>query len=235
MGITVRLFVDQHIYDHYGSDPMYSLGSLMNDSFEYNNVDWDSTTYDSDIPLDSRDDKYQDDGDVLSGFKDYLKNQEGIYGDEDAQHLIYDSSECGGLGVSDGTASVGIGELLNNLDNWNPVRFEEMDHGGPHTTGDQMMINMQETGHSLGLCPNSDHNCGMHYLPSDVSWYVPDESDAVYSTPLQAGRDGTDNSCGESSEDANYLTDTLGYTEYCDAYYWDNCAGQHLRDMWGTA
>lgn len=234
MGITARIFVDQHIYDHYGYHPADVVSSLLTDTFEYNNVNWTSVTVDTDIPLDTRDTKYQDDGDVLSGFTTWLQDTANIYGDEDAQHLIYDSTECGGLGVSDGTASVAIGELLNSMDCCNPSRFGEMDHGGPHTTGDQMMINMQETGHSIGLCPNSDHNCGMHYLPSDVSWYVPDETSAVYSTPLQAGRDGSLNSCGEDSEDANYLTDSLGYTEYCDAWYWDSCAGQKLRNQWGT-
>lgn len=239
MTVTVGLYVEQHIYDHYGYDPADTMSSLMADTLSYNGInDW-SVTVNTEIPLDTRetdssgDPIYQTVGDALDGFGQWL-NDQGIYGNKDCQHLILDSSSIDGLGVASagGPDSVAIGELLNNIDAFNPPRFNEMNYGGDHTVGDEVNINMQESAHCLGLCPDSDHNCGMHYFPEDVSWSVPDTTDSIYTTPMEAGRDGTDNSCGETTRDADYWVHTIGYQEYSDAYYWDNCAGKKLRQMW---
>lgn len=220
MGPTIAIWVEQHVYDHHGFHPLNVMVNLMADALSWNNVSGWSIKSRYDRPLDSRDSQYDTVGDCLDGFGAWLNNQ-GIYGDEDSQHLILDESSVSGLGVAGGGVnSVGIGNLMEQLDEFNPPRFSELNHGGPSTPGDHVHISIHEAGHNIP--PGLDHGDGMHYEGSQVSWTVPDNN-AAYSTPLQAGRDGTTNTCGESSVDP----DNYG-TEYIDPYYWDGCAGDKI-------
>lgn len=219
----IGTWVDEHIYDHHGYEPQISLNDYIGRALDYNDITTYSLFYPDERPLDSRDSGYDTVADCLWGFEDWIE-QRGIKDDYDALHLIVDESSVDSGGINNGgKVSAGVGNYIEELNTYDPPRFAEMKHGHyPSTPGDQVHICMHEVGHDLGIVEDQ----GMHYVEDDVNWYVP-YSDAAYSTPEQAGRDGSLNSCSETSVDPDNYS-----SEYCDAYWWYNCAGDELRSIW---
>jgi hypothetical protein len=243
----VAVYVDGHTYEDYGYDPAWTLQTLLQDAFAYNEIQAHAVTVVRDGGgFDLREQGYQDsDGNgrydvgqctIKDDFRGYLKSN-NLYADHEDHHLIYHHEDklagCGGSRVS-----VGHGDQLANLSGapFDPDRFDEHVRGpGTTTPGDAAFVSMQEVGHSHGLCDGSDHDCGMHYDKYDVEngevhgttkSDLPDTTDAVYSTPMGATLGGY-NQCDQYADDA---TSSTYVTEYTDAWWWYRCAGTQLRD-----
>lgn len=222
----VGIYVDQHVYEHYGYDPADTLQSILGDCLEYNDINSWSVTVDTDHGFDVRDLSSTDPcSDILTEFEDYLKRN-NLKSDYENHHLIYDQSDAL-AGCAWPRVSVGHGNSLHNLDTFDPPRYAEMKRGTSETTaGDAMKVSMQEIGHTLGICDGSDHDCGMLYTSSDSvhgNPTLPGDGDDGYNTPLGV-KSLPENQCSEEADDP----DTFD-VEYADGYYWYYCAGSQLR------
>jgi len=233
--LEMAVYVDQHIYDHYGYKPADVISTYFGDALNYAGINSWSVVTKTDIPFDGRDvpDDYDDGGktyDIWYYFKDWLQddndyedNPDGyIYNTKDCFHLCFDEAQIGGAGgLGGGNVSVAPASNIDHLSAYSPPRYIDQD-----SKTENVLAAIQEAGHALGLCPNTDHDCGLHYTADNYyADSVPDESDdTVYSTPMGAQRTSVNSEC------EYYGTNPDNYSkEYTDARYFDWCAGDLLR------
>lgn len=237
--LEVTVYVDQHQYEHNGYDPADVASAYFADAFEYAGINSWSVITETSVPIDGRDvpASYTSDEhtyDIFEYFADWLKDENSyvnnpdgdISGDRDCYHLCMDPADLEGPGgLGGGFASIGPGSGLANLSSFNPPRYVQKTN---NPAGGAVQIALQEAGHALGLCPFSDHECGLHYAPShSYAGSVPDTgSDTVYTTPMGCGRNNFNAECGIYGTDPDTAS-----TEYADGRYFDECAGSKLRGM----
>lgn len=243
--VEIEIWVDQHVYDHYGYDPAHTFQSLLADNLSFNNVDSWAVGSNIEIPLDGRDDQFSGDDatrEIRLAFEQWVDENVGLNA-QDSAHLLFDVADKGTWnGAAQNNCSVAVGNFLHKVDSSDPPRWAEADRAQGMDVGDSYRITMSEVGHDLGICGNggcdggagdSAHGCGFNY--DSGSYYAPSgfpgDGDDLSMTPMGEPNDSdTPNDCGYYGVDPADKDDK----QYNDGYWFSDCAGDCIRNIWNS-